>query len=189
MTTTTNTIPKGLVLTINNFVKSFLTGEDASVEAWTSPANQKLLKSSLSGKKKTTREEQKKKNRPKKSKSAYLYFCEEDRLRIKETQPDLTSTQITVLLGQRWNELKEDSSRAAELASYEQKATADNERYLKEKGDKKLKKNQDKPKKTKSAYLVFCEQNRPLVKKEMPNLVAKEIISELARRWQAQKQG
>lgn len=188
MTTTTTTIPKGLVMTINNFVKSFLAGEDTSVEAWTSPANQKLLKASLSGKK-SSRGEQKKKDKPKKSKSAYLYFCEEERRRIKEAQPGLTSTQITVMLGQRWNDLKDDVSRATELASYEQKATADNERYLKEKGEKKTKKNQDKPKKAKSAYLVFCEQNRPLVKKEMPNLVAKEIISELARRWQAQKQG
>ena len=51
MTTTTTSIPKGLVSTINTFVKSFLSSEDASVEAWTSPVNQKLLKSTLSGKK------------------------------------------------------------------------------------------------------------------------------------------
>ena len=187
MTTTTTTIPKGLVSTINNFVKSFLSGEDASVEAWTSSANQKLLKASLSGKK-SSRGEQKKKDKPKKSKSAYLYFCEEERTRIKQAQPELTSTQITVLLGERWNALKEDVSRASELSSYEKKASVDNERYIKEKGEKKSKK-EDRPKKAKSAYLLFCEQTRPLVKKEMPNLVAKEIISELARRWQLQKQG
>ena len=186
--TTTTTIPKGLVSTINTFVKSFLSGEDASVEAWTSPANQKLLKASLLGKKPVRGGgEQKKKDKPKKSKSAYLYFCDEERSRIKQAQPDLTSTQITVLLGQRWKALKEDSSRTSELASYEKKASADNERYMKEKGEKKSKK-EDKPKKAKSAYLVFCEQTRPLVKKEMPNLAAKEIISELARRWQLQKQ-
>ena len=186
MTTTTTTIPKGLVSTINNFVKSFLSGEDASVEAWTSPANQKLLKASLSGKK-SRKGEKKKQDKPKKSKSAYLYFCEDERVKIKQVQPDLTSTQITVLLGERWNALKEDSSRASELSSYEKKASTDNERYVREKGEKKSKK-ENRPKKAKSAYLVFCEQTRPLVKKEMPELSAKQIISELARRWQEQKQ-
>ena len=186
MTTTTTTIPKGLVSTINTFVKSFLAGEDASVESWTSPANQKLLKASLSGKKPSRKEEKKKEDKPKKSKSAYLYFCEEERSRIKQNDSNLSSTQITVLLGQRWKALKEDSSRASELASYEKKASADNERYLREKGEKKTK-NDNKPKKAKSAYLVFCEQTRPVVKKEMPDLSAKDIISELARRWQLQK--
>ena len=184
MTTTTSNIPKGLVSTINTFVKSFLSGEDVSVENWTSPATQKLLKMTLAGKKPR---EQKKQNKPKKSKSAYLYFCEEERSRIKQAQPELTSTQITVLLGQHWKALKSDSSRASQLSSYEKKASADNERYLKEKGDSNPQK-ADRPKRAKSAYLVFCEQTRPVVKKEMPNLSAKEIISELARRWQSQKQ-
>lgn len=189
MTTSTTTIPKGLVSTINTFVKSFLSGEDTSVEAWTSPSNQKLLKGSLSGKKSSRGEEKKKQDKPKKSKSAYLYFCEEERSRIKQAQPELTSTQITVLLGQRWKSLKDDSSRASELSSYEKKASADTERYLKEKGETTTKSKKDyKPKKPKSAYLVFCEENRPVVKREMPDLSAKEIISELGRRWQQQKQ-
>ena len=188
MTTSATTIPKGLVSTINTFVKSFLSGEDVSVEAWTSPANQKLLKSSLSGKKPSRGGDQKKQEKPKKSKSAYLYFCEEERSRIKQAQPDLKSTEITILLGQRWNALKKDSSRASELASYNNKASADNERYVKEKGETTTKsKKDDKPKKPKSAYLLFCDQARPVVKKEMPDLSAKEIISELARRWQLSK--
>jgi hypothetical protein len=183
MTTTATVIPKGLVLTINTFVKSFLSGEDVSVETWSSPATQKLLKSALSGKKVR---DQKKQDKPKKSKSAYLYFCDEERSKIKKENPDLSSTQITVLLGERWRNLKDDSSRASELAFYESKASVDNERYVKEKGESKPKK-EEKPKRAKSAYLVFCEQTRPLVKKEMPNLSAKEIITELARRWQLQK--
>lgn len=186
MTTTTTSIPKGLVSTINTFVKSFLSSEDSSVEAWNSPVNQKLLKATLSGKKPRG---EKKNEKPKKSKSAYLYFCEVERSRIKESQPDLTSTQITVLLGERWKALKADASRLPELSSYMKKASADTERYLKEKGQTTTKsKKEDKPKKPKSAYLIFCEQTRPVVKKEMPNLSAKEIISELARRWQLQKQ-
>jgi hypothetical protein len=187
MTTSTTTIPKGLVSTINTFVKSFLSGEDASVEAWSSTANQKLLKATLSGKKPVRGGEKKKEDKPKKSKSAYLFFCEEERSRIKQAQPELKSTEITVLLGQRWNALKKDSSRASELASYEKKASADNERYVKEKGQATVKP-QEKPKKPKSAYLLFCEETRPVVKKEMPDLSAKEIITELARRWQLSKQ-
>ena len=186
MTTTATTIPKGLVSTINTFVKSFLSGEDASVEAWSSQDNQKLLKSALSGKK--PRGEKKAQNKPKKPKSAYLYFCEEERARSKHLQSELSSTQFTSLLGERWKALKEDASRSAELSSYEKKAASDNERYLKEKGDTVKPKKGEKPNKPKSAYLIFCEQTRPVVKKEMPNLSAKETISELARRWQLSKQ-
>ena len=52
---------------------------------------------------------------------------------------------------------------------------------------KKIKKikDPDAPKRTPSAYLLFSNQTRPLLKQQMPHLQAKEIISELAKRWKA----
>lgn len=61
MATTTNQTSKTMVSSINKFVKLFLSGDDVSVESWTSSANQKQLKAVLSGK-----EEQKKKKRQRK---------------------------------------------------------------------------------------------------------------------------
>ena len=72
---------------------------------------------------------------PKRAKSGYLYFCEHRRAQLKESNPSLKSTEITSELGRLWNELKADSSRAAELAKYDSMAAGDKERYASEKTD------------------------------------------------------
>ena len=72
---------------------------------------------------------------PKRAKSGYLYFCEERREQLKVSNPNLKSTEITSELGRLWNELKADSSRAAELAKYENNAANDKQRYETEKSD------------------------------------------------------
>jgi hypothetical protein len=41
------------------------------------------------------------------------------------------------------------------------------------------------PKKPLSSYMLFCQAQRETVKSEMPELNAKEILSELGKRWQA----
>lgn len=189
-TTTTNPSIKSLASSINSFVKTFLSGESVSVETWTSSANQKQLRAVLSGKEQK-KPKQVKVEKPKKSKSSYLFFCAEERPKIRQEQPELTSVQVTVLLGQRWKELKADKSRASLLSKYEKLASADNQRYATEKqasDKKKASQDQNKPKKEKSAYLLFCEKTRPLVKAEHPDMKAKDMIVELARRWQLQKQ-
>ena len=73
------------------------------------------------------------KDGPKRAKSAYLFFCADNRDKIKEGNPDMKATQITAELGRMWNELKGDDSRAKELAGYEKQANQDKERYEKEK--------------------------------------------------------
>lgn len=73
------------------------------------------------------------KDGPKRAKSAYLFFCADNRDKIKEANPDMKATQITAELGRMWNELKGDDSRSKELAGYEKQAVQDKERYEKEK--------------------------------------------------------
>ena len=58
------------------------------------------------------------------------------------------------------------------------------EKAAKTKKTKKIK-DPDAPKRTPSAYLLFSNQTRPLLKQQMPHLQAKEVISELAKRWKA----
>ena len=184
-TTNTNTNIKALATSINNFVKTFLSSDNVTVESWSSQSNQKQLRSVLSGKE-PKKQKQDKTEKPKKSKSSYLYFCANERSKIREQFPEMSSVDVTVLLGKRWKELKVDNTRSTELSKYEKLASSDNERYKKEK-QAVSKKTIDKPKKAKSAYLLFCEQMRPVVKVDHPNMKAKEIIVELGRRWQLQK--
>lgn len=70
---------------------------------------------------------------PKRAKSAYLYFCEEYRLKIKSDNPNMKATEITSQLGRMWNELKDDENRVDELNMFEKQATADKNRYNNEK--------------------------------------------------------
>jgi hypothetical protein len=184
--TTTTPSNKSMVSSINNFVKTFLESDNVSAESWASPVTQKQLKAVLSGKEQKKQKGVEKADKPKKAKSSYLYFCSDERTKIKQEHPELSSVQITVLLGKHWKELKDDKSRASLMTKYEKMASVDNERYAKEKKAKSSSV-QEKPKKAKSSYLLFCEKMRPVVKVENPNLSAKEIISELGRRWQAQK--
>lgn len=73
-------------------------------------------------------------NGPKRAKSAYLFFCAEYRPVVKaDLGENAKVTDITKELGSRWNALKSDSSRAAELAKYTDAADGDKQRYEDEK--------------------------------------------------------
>lgn len=36
-----------------------------------------------------------------------------------------------------------------------------------------------------SGYLIFCNKERPNVKREYPNMKSQEVLSELGRRWKS----
>jgi len=109
---------------------------------------------------------------PKRAKSGYLYFCEERRDQLKVSNPNLKSTEITSELGRLWNELKADSSRAAELAKYENNAANDKQRYETEKSDNvdELKQKNTKPPPKKEA------PKKEAPKKEAPKKSKKEDV-------------
>lgn len=48
---------------------------------------------------------------------------------------------------------------------------------------KRTKKDPNAPKRPLSSYMLFCQEERENVKKENPDLKAKEILSELGKRW------
>jgi len=109
---------------------------------------------------------------PKRAKSGYLYFCEERRDQLKVSNPNLKSTEITSELGRLWNELKADSSRAAELAKYENNAANDKQRYETEKSDnvEEVKQKSAKPPPKKEA------PKKEAPKKEAPKKSKKEDV-------------
>ena len=73
---------------------------------------------------------------PKKNKSSYMFFCEEERKTVKEELPDLSNKDILTELGARWKKLKEENSER--VKQYEELAAKDKERYLAEKESKSV---------------------------------------------------
>lgn len=71
-----------------------------------------------------------KSTKPKKNKSAYIFFCTETRLKIKEKNPDMTPTEITSRLAEIWKGAKESEG----CKKFFEMAEQDKERYTKEMG-------------------------------------------------------
>ena len=119
---------------------------------------------------------------------------------------DFKATDVTKELGKRWNALKE-STKTTDKKKYEKhvkQAEEDRERYGKEmadyvepteeeweeltKGKKRGRKSSstksDKPKRGKTAYNYFCQENRPLAKEELGDDASpKDVTSKLGEMW------
>lgn len=63
-----------------------------------------------------------------KNKSAYLHFCSQERTKIKSEKPDIKSTDIVKVMGERWKALTEKDKE-----QYNALAKIDKERYMNEK--------------------------------------------------------
>ena len=173
-------------------------------EEYVPPSDGVVAKKS-SGKKKSDS------NAPKGKKSAYIFFCAENRdAAKKEIGKDGKATDVTKLLATWWNELKADEDRSDELEKYNKMAADDKVRHEQEtsevalqsedkprsdeedkpvpkkgKGKSKSKsKSEDKPQSSKkNGYTHFCSTNRASVKEDNPEMSATEITKELARQW------
>jgi len=154
---------------LNKFVTDFLT-EQGNVEQWLSNPNQSSLKSILS---KTNKS--KDPSEPKRAKSAYLYFCLENRDIVrKELGENAKATEITKELGIRWNALKEDTKKASDIERLEKLSQEDKKRYEYDMKSyvpisttDKTKVKRTGPKRANSAYLYFCSANRDLVRESL----------------------
>ena len=140
------------------------------------------------------KKEKKDKNAPKGAKSAYILFCADERPKVKEEEPGMDAKKIAAELGKRWKELKEDDEE--KVKEYQKMAEEDKVRFQKEmenyvpdeiveKEKTKKKKDKNAPKGARSAYILFCADERAQVKEDIPEINAKEIISELGKRWKA----
>lgn len=64
------------------------------------------------------------KNAPKRGLSAYMFFTQDQRDKVKEENPGIAFTDVAKVLGQKWKELS-----AEEKAPYEEQAANDKKRY------------------------------------------------------------
>lgn len=186
---------------LSQYVVTFLdnnkkTSSKHLVEQWNSEQTQTSLKSlvstfavvpSDSSRKEKKDRKVKDPNAPKRGKSSYLIFCNELREQVRKEHPELNAKEITSELGKRWNTLKEKNP--SKVAEYEKVALSDRERYHTEKksytsaGVDGQEPSKAKTPRAKSGYIVFCAAERLVIKGENPGLSAKDITSELAKRW------
>ncbi|XP_074601480.1 dorsal switch protein 1 [Brevipalpus obovatus] len=82
-------------------------------------------------------------NAPKRALSAFFWFCNDERPKVKETMPDSTVGEIAKELGKRWNECTDDFK-----SKYEALAAKDKARYEKESNAYKSKKGKQAAAKT-----------------------------------------
>jgi hypothetical protein len=112
---------------------------------------------------------------PKRNKSAYMFFCQDMRQKIVDDNPDCKPHQIMSLLGSKWRELT-----TKQKSKYYEQAAEDKERYL---DMKELEKRRNKTPSKLSSYFLFCEDERPIVKKEFPEMKTKKVTAECGKRW------
>lgn len=123
---------------------------------------------------------------PKRARSAYIFFSQDFRQKVKEDNPGIEAKHVMTELGKLWTAMKEsDEPEHQEIVEkYTSMAEEDKERYKTEMEnlpeDFKTTKS---VKRGKSAYNFYCTENRKQVKEENPDSDAKEITSILSEMW------
>jgi hypothetical protein len=178
----------------NKFVTSFIEkhcSEDI-LEVWENEAKDNFVKMVEKELKKTPKAKKEKKpaDAPKAARSAYILFCMEERPKINKEFPELSNQDKVKLMAERWNEAKEDEDvmkRFKKLAEDDKKRAAkDKENYVPSADGSEDEKPKKKTKRTKSGYMLFCDNERGNVKSD--GFTGKDITTELARRWKALKE-
>lgn len=138
---------------------------------------------------------------PKNASNAYMLYANDNRQRVRDTNPELKIGDIGKILGEEWRKIRD--AKGPEFARYEKLAAADKLRFEREcdayggKPKRKTKNRDGSPKRTKapkdpnapkkplSAYILFSNDQRDKVKSEKPELAAdnKALMSELGARW------
>ena len=183
---------------LNKFVIEFFSTHNLknAEESWLSTSVQSPLKSLLN---KNARV--KDPTEPKRGKSAYLFFCVENRDVVRaDLGDDSKATEITKELGVRWNALKANPKSASELLRLEKLSAEDKKRYSTDMesyvppaNSEKGKAKRTGPKRANSAYLYFCNANRDKVREQLrkdhgEDPKATQVTKELGLRWNKAKE-
>jgi hypothetical protein len=107
---------------------------DEAMQGYEAPSDDEL--EAIVVEKKKAKKSEKDPNKPKRGKSAYIFFCADKRAEVKEELGDgAKATEVTSRLGELWNEFKNDEDREDEMKVYTDLAAEDKARYLAEMED------------------------------------------------------
>jgi hypothetical protein len=168
---------------------------DEDMKDYVPPSDDELIASKGKGSKKKSDP-----NAPKGKKSAYIFFCSDNRDAAKsEIGTDGKATDVTKLLATWWNELKADEDRSDELEKYNKMAADDKVRHDQEtqeyappidgeqvvsaKKSSGKKSDPNAPKGKKSAYIFFCSENRDAAKTEIGKEGKATDVTKLLATW------
>lgn len=120
---------------------------------------------------------------PKRPKTAYIYFYESVNEKVRKKYPELQTGKIASKIGEMWRGLPNSKK-----SVYVKKAENDKARYTKEREEVEVNlPSIKKEPKRKTAYRIYCDENRELVKKQYPDLKPNKITSLLAEEWKKVK--
>jgi len=138
---------------------------------------------------------------PKKPRSAYIIFCTDERASVKKSHPDAKPADILKIMAEMWRKIDDNQKK-----EYTAKATEDKDRYNEEmrgytppepesedevrqgkkvKKPKKKKKDPNEPKRGQTAYIMFGNKQRPLLKNEDPSRTQSDIMKLIGHKWNA----
>lgn len=164
-------------------------------KAKTSSSNKSAPIKKSSGKKKDP-------NAPKRAMTAYMYYSQEMRPRLKEDHPDFSFGELSKALGKKYSERSDQ-----EKQKYEEMAKNDKDRYEKQMSNyeppepsddsgeesktgsgkaaakKKAKKDPNAPKRASSSYLFYSKKMRPIFKKENPDIAFTDMGKLLGKKF------
>lgn len=120
-------------------------------------------------------------NAPKKPLSAYFLFSQEERLKVKNENPDLSITEVAKELGKRWATLEPSIKQSYEHRYQDSRKLYDAE--MSQYKPQKKKKDPNAPKQPLSAYFIFSTEERLKVKEGNPAYSICDVAKELGRRW------
>ena len=200
-----------------NYVKNFLNqaadedwDHEAMIEEWKEKEKDiKALIDTNMPKKAKKESSPKDPNKPKRGKSAYIFYCADVREEVKEDLGDVKPQEVMRELGVRWRTLNESSKKVDQkkVEKYNKMAADDKVRAAEEmenyvppsdeelaamvkpkRGRKSTKKKSDKPTKGRSAYIYYTQAMREQVKEENPTVDYKEITKILSEKWKEVKE-
>eukprot|EP00471_Norrisiella_sphaerica_P013691 CAMPEP_0184504460 /NCGR_PEP_ID=MMETSP0113_2-20130426/52478_1 /TAXON_ID=91329 /ORGANISM="Norrisiella sphaerica, Strain BC52" /LENGTH=220 /DNA_ID=CAMNT_0026894107 /DNA_START=2054 /DNA_END=2716 /DNA_ORIENTATION=+ len=112
--------------------------------------------------------------KPKRARSAYIFFCQDERPILKKELGDkqVKPIEIMGLLAERWNNCSAKTKK-----KYEKRANEDKERYEQAKEEAKA---YEKPKRARGAYNFFVAHERPLMAEIYEQ---NKIFQEIGKKW------
>lgn len=135
-------------------------------------------------------------DKPKRASSAYVFFCKDKRPEAKANLiAGARPAEVMKELGSMWGALKDDSSRAGELASYHAKAVEDKERVARiDQTTESASGGSPHPKpattrkkfvKRVTGYDVYYRENKSSVQEQNPKLKGGALTKTMAKAWKA----
>lgn len=152
---------------INYFIEMMNLFINKNIDCWESEKTQKKFRSLIIDNIPKIREKIKDPNKPKKIRSAYIFFSIDKRNEIKTKYPNLKPQEIMKKIGESWKKLSLEKKE-----KYEKQKEIDKERF-----NSDMKK-YEKPKKPLNAYNLFFSEQYPKI-----NCPQKEKFKIISEQW------